>query len=72
MSTKTNYAAGDVVKYGLDLGEVHVLSHNCSQVVHHGTVTAVEDDASGDQVVTVEFDCGLTQDILASELQPAE
>jgi hypothetical protein len=27
----------------------------------NGEVTAVEDDPSGDQIVTVEFDCGLTQ-----------
>lgn len=70
--TTTTYAAGDVVTYGLDLGEAHILERNCSQVTHHGTVTAVEDDAAGDQVVTVEFDCGLTQDILSSELAPAE
>jgi hypothetical protein len=68
----TTYAVDTVVAYNHELGEGHILSYNCSQVVHHGTVTAVEDDASGDQVVTVEFDCGLTQDILASELEPAE
>lgn len=66
------YETGSVVTYELDLGEGHVLARNCSQVTHHGTVTAVEPDASGDQVVTVEFDCGLTQDIPASELQSGE
>jgi hypothetical protein len=35
-----------------------------------GTVVALEDDSSGDQVVTVEFgNPGQVQDILASELE---
>lgn len=38
-----------------------------------GRILAVEDDASGDKVVTVLFDSGHEQDILASELdRPAD
>ena len=44
----------------------------CDEAAHTGTVTAVADDASGDRIVTVEFNCGLTQDIPASELQSAK
>lgn len=40
----------------------------CDEAAHHGTVTAVKPDASGGQIITVEFDCGITQDIPASEL----
>jgi hypothetical protein len=38
---------------------------------HEGIVTAVAGDASGDQVVTVDFDCDTkaTQDIMASDLR---
>ena len=59
----TTYAAGDEVTYPGELP--------CDDTDHSGTVIAVEPDASGDQVVTVEFDCGLMQDILASELRKA-
>jgi hypothetical protein len=57
------YPVGSVVVYEGELP--------CDDAAHTGSVTATVDDASGDQVVTVEFDCGLTQDIPASELQPA-
>jgi len=43
----------------------------CDEATHNGTVTAIEPDASGDSIVTVEFDCGITQDIPASELSAA-
>jgi hypothetical protein len=56
----TTYAIGAEVTYAGELP--------CDETDHSGTVTAVEDDASGDQIVTVEFDCGLTQDIPGSEL----
>jgi hypothetical protein len=59
----TTYAIGTEVTYAGELP--------CDEATHGGTVIAVEDDASGDQVVTVEFGCGITQDILASELRPA-
>lgn len=44
----------------------------CDETAHTGTVIAVEPDMSGDEIVTVEFDCGATQDIPASELESAE
>ncbi len=50
---------GTSVRYGGDL------PGGCDST---GTVIEVTPDASGDQIVTVEFDCGLTQDIPASEL----
>lgn len=56
------YTPGDQVRYDGDLP--------CDDTGHTGTVEAVTGDASGDQVVTVQFDCGLHQDILASELKP--
>ena len=60
----TTYPVGSEVVYEGDLP--------CDEAAHTGTVTALADDASGDQIVTVELDCGLTQDIPASELQSAE
>lgn len=68
------YKIGDEVTYAGDLA--------CDEAEHTGTVAGVEDDASGDQVVTVKFDghpgCALagdvplmTQDILGSDLGPA-
>jgi hypothetical protein len=59
----TTYAVDDEVTYGGELP--------CDDAEHAGTVTAVMDDASGDQIVAVEFSCGLSQYIPASELQPA-
>jgi hypothetical protein len=59
----TTYAIGDGVIYDGEQPD-----SDCDDV---GEVTAVEPDASGGQVVTVEFGCGHVQDILASELRPA-
>jgi len=63
MSTAT-YPVGTEVVYSGDLP--------CDETDHTGCVTAVEQDASGDWITTVEFDCGMTQDIPASELHSAE
>jgi len=56
------YTTGDRVDYAGELP--------CDDATHFGTVEAVQDDPSGGQVVTVEFDCGPAQDIPGSELRP--
>jgi len=66
------YAIGDEVIYKHELPEIHIIENNCGEVYHAGVVTEVESDASGDQVVTVKFDCGLTQVVLGSTLDSAE
>jgi hypothetical protein len=63
------FKTGDIVRYHRDLGVLHVFGRNCSKVVHHGTVTGTAEDASGEQAVTVELDCGLIQVLLSSELE---
>ena len=70
---RVGYPVGAAVAYSGDLP--------CDEAVHAGTVLAVHPDASMGEVVTVRFDghdgCTLadhvpemTQDILASELEP--
>ena len=59
----TTYTVDDEVVYDGDLP--------CDDAEHAGTVTAILDDASGDQIVAVEFSCGLSQYIPSSELRPA-
>ena len=63
MSTTAYPVVGSEVTYAGDLP--------CDDAPHIGTVTANELDASGDWITTVYFDCGLTQEVPASELQPA-
>src|ERR1700682_3016814 len=59
----TTYAVDDEVIYDGDLP--------CDDAAHTGTVTAVLDDASGDQIVAAEFSCGLSQYIPSREPRPA-
>jgi hypothetical protein len=66
-----SYKADDEIVYDGELLCVDAEDGHLEHGGHGGTVLEVTDDASGDQVVTVEFDCGPTQDILGSELRPA-
>lgn len=63
--TTTTYPVGSEVVYEGDLP--------CDEAANTGTVIATETDGvNGAQIVTVEFDCGLTQDIPADELTSGE
>jgi hypothetical protein len=55
-----SWTPGNRVTYSGDLP--------CDDTGHAGTVEAVTEDANGAQVVTVEFDCGLYQDIPGDDL----
>lgn len=62
MAAAKRFAVGDEIRYDGDMPE---------NWARDGEVEAVEDDASGAQVVTVAFDDGHRQDILSTELEHA-
>ena len=66
-----DFTPGTTVRYLRQMPYGHVAAWGCGEYTHYGTVLGTAAGSDGDQVVTVEFDCGSQADIAAGDLQPA-